>query len=91
MNPQQPEAADAAPPRGRPKVAHAPSGGSVSGAAEERGGEVPKRYRLKPSGCCDLPRVVHLTDAEAAPGLASGLLEPLPPTMAAPVSEPAKE
>ena len=32
-----------------------------------------KRYRLRPSGCCDLPRVVHLTDAEAAPGLASGM------------------
>jgi hypothetical protein len=37
-----------------------------------------KRYRLRPSGCCDLPRVVHLTDAEAAPGLASGMLQPLP-------------
>ena len=37
-----------------------------------------QRYRLRPSGCCDLPRVVHLTDAEAAPGLASGMLQPLP-------------
>ncbi len=39
---------------------------------------VRKRYRLRPSGCCDLPRVVRLTDAEAAPGLASGMLQPLP-------------
>lgn len=37
-----------------------------------------QRYRLRPSGCCDLPRIVHLTDAEAAPGLAAGLLQALP-------------
>lgn len=45
-----------------------------------------KRYRLRPSGCCDLPRIVHLTDAEAAPGLASGMLQrlPDPPTTNAP-------
>lgn len=72
-----------------PEGAKAPTGGSATGAAVERGGEVRKRYRLKPSGCCDLPRVVHLTDAEAAPGLARGLLERLPPTLAAPVSKPA--
>ena len=37
-----------------------------------------KRYRLRPSGCCDMPRIVRLTDAEAAPGLARGMLTPLP-------------
>lgn len=37
-----------------------------------------KRYRMQPSGCCDMPRIVRLTDAEAAPGLARGVLQALP-------------
>ena len=41
-------------------------------------------YLVRPAGCCDLPRTVRLTDAEAAPGLAKGLLQrladPLPST-----------
>lgn len=41
-----------------------------------------KRYRLRPAGCCDAPRTVLLTEAEAAPGLAKGLLTLLPePTL----------
>ena len=49
-----------------------------AGQAPQGDSQVRRRYRLRPSGCCDLPRVVHLTDAEAAPGLASGMLQPLP-------------
>ena len=47
-----------------------------------------QRYRLRPSGCCDLPRIVHLTDAEAAPGLAAGLLTALPDAAPAPQPTP---
>ena len=47
-----------------------------------------KRYRLRPSGCCDLPRIVHLTDAEAAPGLRRGMLTLLPDE---PASNPTKQ
>ena len=59
-------------------------------AAPEPADAPRKRYRLKPSGCCDMPRVVHLTDAEAAPGLASGVLQALPPlpAPAAPAASP---
>lgn len=49
---------------------------------------VRRRYRLRPSGCCDLPRIVRLTDAEAAPGLAAGLLTALPDAAPAPQPTP---
>ena len=49
---------------------------------------VRKRYRLRPSGCCDMPRIVRLTAAAAAPGLARGVLEPLPDEPAAQETKP---